>query len=744
MRGFSQLRAFEADEHAKRASIDKRVVFNGTSLTIQSQRRSDASGIFIVPLDELRLPPTAWAPQGTRVIDRPDLTDAIIGAVRVYLTRTGESKSTELNIRSIVNCMAKLFEFGWLHGAFKISDWTEENAMALRELLSSGGWQKALQLESRAHSLLQQTHVESAMRFVNKSGGISNEFFAALGSNVNVKEFAGNARLVEIALSLTLKKGSVSNSSQGMGQSLLRQTMGWINLLADVPGPSGLRFTPFENSFKQSKKHGRPGGRTSNLAPEEVGQLLKEANKWIYSHSKPILELFKEMSTVAGQAPDLQAEQNQLRKVLAHSTKKQEILNLLNVNDVVLRRAAYAHSEELSVRQLAQALFDACFIVIGFYNARRAGEIVDPMYGLYYDALQPFDPALGLYECDFYLEKYRKDYKKFFVNKGTVDAIGILKEMSKLAIELRIQRGWVSGEGGHPKERKVCQIPQFDAPRETTPKWFVFNAGLDGASRFFFIRAMGADASWHVRPHMLRRAYALIMHYRYENSELMAVSFQLDHVASGVNETITYLTNPSKADGRVKLERFGPPSERVNLLMQKEQFGLDAELKLVAHEKLHQFVSDLLAGTNKTSGGLSRLMLKFHQKLSGRLDYASLDIVKKVDALVLAVESRGQTLRPYPHGDCGAPTEKRARIARCFDEKNGVLDRAKASPETCHKCPFHRASAGHVEGLKREKLWISARLSELPAGMLRNKHSQDLTNLDKVITFHEKRLGATA
>ncbi|RYH58031.1 MAG: hypothetical protein EON54_11695, partial [Alcaligenaceae bacterium] len=244
--------------------------------------------------------------------------------------------------------MAKLFEYGWLNGVFKISDWTEENAIALRELLSSGGWQKALQLESRARSLLQQTHVDSAMRFVNKTGGISNEFFFALGSNVNAKELAGNARLIEITLALKLKNGNVNNSSQGMGQSLLRQTMGWINLLADVPGPSGLRFTPFENAFKQSRKYGRVGGRTSNLAPEEVGQLLKEANKWIYSHSKPILELFKEMSTIAGQAPDLQAEQNQLRHVLAHSEKKQEILKLLNVKDVVLRRPAYAHSEELS------------------------------------------------------------------------------------------------------------------------------------------------------------------------------------------------------------------------------------------------------------------------------------------------------------------------------------------------------------------------------------------------------------
>ncbi len=552
MRGFSQLRVLEANEHAKRASIDERVVFDGKSLTIQSRRRSDASGLFIVPLDKLRLPPTAWAPQGTRLIDRPDLTDAIIGAVRVYLIRTGESKSTELNIRSIVNCMAKLFEFGWLNASYKISDWTKEGAIALRVLLSSGGWQKALQLEFRTRSLLQQTNVDSAMRFVNKSGGISDEFFSALGSNVNVKEFAGNAKLVETALSIKLKSGSARNSSQGMGQSLLRQTMGWINLLADVPGPAGLTFTPFENAFRESNKHGRPGGRTSNLAPEEVGQLLKEANNWIYSYSKPILELFKEMRTAAGLAPDLQAEQNQLREVLAQSAKKQDVLRVLGLEDIVLRRAAYAHSEELSVRQLAQALFDACFIVNGFYNARRAGEIVDRMYGIYYDALQPFDKALGLYECDFYLEKYRKDYKKFFVNKGTVDAIGILKEMSKLAVELRIQRGWASGEGSHPKERKVCQIPQFDAPRETSPKWFVFNAGLDGASRFFFLRAMGGSASWHVRPHMLRRAYALIMHYRYENSELMAVSFQLDHVGSGVNETITYLTDPSKADGRVK------------------------------------------------------------------------------------------------------------------------------------------------------------------------------------------------
>lgn len=744
MRGFSQLRALEADEHAKRASIEQRVVWDGRSLTVQIRRRSDAAGIFTVPLDGLLLPPTAWAPKGTRVIDRPDLVQTIKGAVSVYLTRTGESKSTEQNIRSVVNCLAKFFEFGWLNGSYRMSDWTEERTVLLFEALCAGGWEKALDLEARTCALLKQTNVEDAKRFLNVNGGIANEFFFSLGSNSNTKELGKNAGQIEAALSVQLKSAGFSNSSGGMGQSLLRQTMGWINLLADVPGPAGLQFTPFENSFKKSKKHGRPGGRTSNLAPEEVGKLLKEAHLWIYTYSIPILLLFEEMKVAAALASNIQDEQTKFREILAHSTLKQEILTLLKLDDLVLRRAAYAQPNVLSLRQLAQALFDACFIVIGFCNARRAGEIVDRMFGLYFDAMQPFDSALGLHECDFYLEKYRKDYKKFFVNKGTVAAINVLKNMSALAVDLRRLRGWVTGEGGDNKERKVCQIPQFDAREETSPKWFVFNAGLGGASRFYFVRAMGVDASWHVRPHMLRRAYALIMHYRYENSEIMAVSYQLDHVETGVNETITYLTDASKSDDRVKLERFSPLPEDVDLMTAKEEFGLNTELRAVAHEKLHQFVGDLLSGNNKTSGGLPRLMLKFHQKLSGRMDYAALSEPEKVDALVLAVESRGQTLRPYPHGDCGAPTEKRARIARCFDSKNDALDRSRASAETCHKCPFHRASLGHIEGLKREKLWISARVSELPSGVLRTQQTQNLANLEKVIIYHEKRLGVTS
>lgn len=743
MRGFSKVRVQDAEQFARSVSPADRVILVDGKLYIRISQRSDAPPLEPIDIGSSWLPPTPWAPQGTRMAARDDLLQLIAGAVRVYLRRTGESKSTLSVVRSLVSTLSKFFEYGWLHHCYMGRDWTESHTSELLKQLAKGGWQTALQIRERTQRWVAGKSTEQLGRCFNKNGGLREKTCGdELRTNARAKELCPLPELLETLLHGRAVKHRryAATSDNGMSQTMLRQTLSWINVLADVRG--GLSFTPYENVFRESHTYGRPLGRTKNITPGEVGSLLKESFTWIFDYSQPILELFEELvEAIERDAVPMEDRLDYISGWLPNSKHRELIESLLRVQLCSVRLRGSLPSD-VTLQKLAQALFDACFVVIGFMNARRADEIRHPRIGIYYDALTLFDERLGLYECDFYLEKYRKAYKRFFVNSSTVAAVKVLRRSADVAVRLRVSAGLaITGIGSTSQERKITQIPRFIFHRgDTTPAWFSFNAGPNGQSRFFFERALPGAKEWHLRPHMLRRAYALIYYYRYEEGEMLALSVQLDHFSIGT--TTQYITESSIPDGRVSISAYGRLTDEEKARLKLEERSVELELEVVHQEKLFAFVEAALSGADRTSGGLAKLLRRFHAKLSTRIDYADLSRHQQANSLTKMVEARGHRLRPFRHGDCGAPAEGSGRVlSRCFDIETQSRDTSQANAETCHKCAYHRASAGHVKGLQNQLKWMATALAGLPSTSLHYRRQKaEIASLEKVIAFHRAAL----
>lgn len=739
MRGFSKLMQKEAQLRAAADESADRVSIRGGVIYVKVNRRSDEPQLFQIDLNDVWLPPTTWAPEGKRLIDREDLTTLILDSVTTYLRRNGESKSTDSVTRNITGCLCKFFEYGWINNCYEARDWTAAHTERLLNELALGGWSAALRVQERTSKWIASAIPIDIATTVNPERGLREELLRSkLLTNAKGRELTPALALIRQVIPQSVRyRKHKTTSTNGMSVSMLRQTLGWINLLADVP-EGGLPFTPFENIFQLSLQRGRPIGRTKNISPGEVGVIMSEAFKWIYQFSTPVMALFEELADAFEKNHVAFGDRhNYLTTYLPISKYRPEVEEKLGVL-LCGKRVKGVDALTVPLHTVAQALFDACFVAIGFMNARRAAEIQSSRVGIYYEALSVFDERLGLYECDFYLEKYRKGYKRFFVNGATAAAIELLKKTSNLAIRLRAGAGLrPSGEGNITTERKISQIPRFVRIKgDINPEWFSFNAGPNGNSRFFFERAFKGTTSWHLRPHMLRRAYALIYFYRYENGELLALAQQLDHFS--VETTGTYLSDASVRDGRVERAAFGRVSDEEKALLDLEQRSIDLEMEDVHNEKMRAFIDCVVRGTELTSGGLGKLMRRFHTKLSTRLDYSGLDQANQGRVLMEAVAQRGHRLRPFRHGDCGVPEGySHKRLARCYDDKAHGLDKSQASPILCHKCPYHRSTKGHLEGLRNEKVWMMKNLETMPSGsMLWKREIAEISNLEKVICFH--------
>lgn len=742
MRGFSNLRKEWAATHASETDLTQQIACIDGVLTLRVQQRSDKDPHIRIDLKECWLPPTLWAPHGMRLADREDLVEAIASAVRVYIVRAGESKSTGLVVRSIVTALAKVFEYGWLNHCYRTSDWSCDVANRLLGKLVDGGWAAALQLDERVNVWMEQATIDEIDALVNGSGRLAEERLReCLKTNCSTREFDQiYEKVLRTRTRRTTKaRKNAATSSRGMSASLLRQTMSWINLLADIPS-GGLQFTPFENIFRTAHKLGRPLGRTGNISPGEVGKLLAESFAWVYEHSAPIVALLDEMADALG--PDSVGMARQTIQEVAERSQSRLAIEAALGMKVVCSKGRVVSVPTVTHQELAHATFDACFLVIAFMNARRADEIQHQLFGIHYDALSVFDERLNLYTCEFYFEKYRKGYGRRFVNQCTVDAVIVLKRLSDVAVKVRKAfRLQNTGEGSAPRERKISQAPQLTLTRLAAPSWFSFTATTNGKSRLIFDRAFGDKTNWALRPHMLRRAYALIHHYRYEDADLLALSQQLDH--SGIYSTTVYLTDASVPDSRVPLEMYGRLTAQEKKMMELEQRSVQLELEAVHREKLFNFVEAVIGATDKSSGGFSRLIRKYHARLALRVDYSRLEQKRQAEKLTESILVRGHKLRPFRHGDCGAAdVAGRRGLGACYDDEVGRLNRAHAEPIVCHKCPYHRATTGHLTGLRAELTRMETHLALVGPGTLMAKtQEREVENLKVVIRYHESVIG---
>jgi hypothetical protein len=747
-----------------------KVVDNVLRVAIPSAR-TDATKYREFDLCEFYLPPTPFSPNPIPLVDRPELVSILERAVAIYGARTSPEKSWHESIGNATRTLCKLFEYSWLNGLYSISDWTSSDFSDLSDLLAQGGWAKALRIPGRTKEWVERIGRDQLLSILPSTRGrdrwsLGEAFNQALGTNVRSRELLpAKAEILnylaprssraekrsttsrtngldstETPPSKPLKTGRSFES--GMGESQLRQELGWINLIGDIFDNPPIAFVPYPNAFTLSKELGRTTGRTDNLSPDHIAKILVDAKWWldeIAPHALALSDLLANQlikSSTGGMGSKAQLA------VLRTSDAREAIEQALGVEITTVcgtKRAPHS-----TVNSVVGSVYTACFSLLAFLNARRKDELIHRRYGLSKVALTPVNRAIGLFSCDFYIEKTYRTYTPFFIASLSVRAIETLDAFSDIARRIR-ENFSEDGVGAEPnipdREDILFEMPRFNeagAPLGQ-PKWYTFDT--EGVARDFLQRALGKDVIVRVAPHMYRRGYALIFHYRYEIESIHALSHQLGHfdltrVWRYVTDAADGATGPAARD----YAKGGSPAERAR---EADLLAIERDIRAIGDERVRELVADVVKGTARANVGFQRLVLRFHQRLGRRLTYRELAAEEQAKVIADSLVARGHSSHPMPHVNCLAARGRRNRGAKCYSSKIGGISRQDAEPSLCGGCAYGSVRRGHVSSIELDLGRSRARLASMPdpssLGAIALRKSID--NGTAMVTLLRTRLG---
>lgn len=736
--------------------------------------RSDSPKYQRFDLCEFYLPPTLFCQHPIPLTDRPELISILQRALHAYGLRISPDKSWHQAMANATRTLCKLFEYSWLNGLYSISDWTTKDFEDLSQLLAKGGWAKALRLQERTRDWVQEIGREGVLAVLpsvrsRADWSLGEKFNQALGTNVRSRELRPAKDVVSEYLlgpkssaeSKPADAGPSSATSQarrkpgrektgrsfelGMGESQLRQELNWLNLLGDILENPPVDFSPYPSTFRLSKELGRQGGRTDNLAPDHVAKLLVEAKWWIDELAPHALALCTALSEPLlqsnGQGVD---SKEQIANLMACDTRL-AIENLLGCEiRTVTGNNSTPHSSATSV---IGSLYTACFIVLAFLNARRKDELIHRKYGLSAVCLTPVNEAIDLYKCEFYIEKTFRAYVDYFIASLSVKAIRVLEQFSSVAREIR-----ASFSHGAPRTEDVSEEREdklFELPRLNNShgllgyaRWYAFEP--DGLARDFLRRALGENITVRVAPHMFRRGYALIFHYRYEMESMHALSYQLGHF--DLTRAWRYVTD--EADGATgpaakDYARGRGPADRA---LNADLLGIHEEVRAVGEDRLRELVSQVVANSGRPNSGFQRLVQRFHQLLLRSQNFKELAAEEQAERITKTLIERGHTSHPLPHTNCMAARGRRNRGAKCFSSKTGGISRQDADALVCGTCPYGNTQKGHLKTIELDLERQQRRLANLPdhSSVTAVKLRASVANVAGMLRLQRQRLGIAA
>lgn len=735
---------------------DGLVFVHGTQIRfLDFSAREDEHSIRSFDLNDYWLPATPFRPSPTPVGSYPHLVQGIAASMLDLGRRISpSSKDGYKRISTALNTLTKFIEYGWINGYYSFEDWTDVATVKLAEALGLGGWTGALRIDERTQKVIADSSLLELNSFVGRSKtsltfgyAIRENFRATLGTNARGQELTDAKRAILDKLGLKgydesaesserIRRVKKRSSVSGMGQTHLRQELAAINLLAEHLGDTSLSFIPYPDTVKTSKKYGRAGRRTANLSPESVAALLKEAYWWIDKAADPILGAVEDV--YKGLAENAELELEPSPEVVWNSLICSR--HFATIEELTGENITSIGSRGLSFKQVIYCLASACFVTIAFLNARRRDEVQHKKIGLHRKCLSVVDRQLGLYQCEFFIEKSHKIYVPFYVGKFTRTAIRILERLSDAARAIDAIRGVSAHVPQNEKEDKLFQLPRIVGKVQGGKQWFAFNASSEGISRGFVTRALGADSQLRVHPHMFRRAYALIFHYRYENATLQALAQQLGHFDL---ETVrVYISDRATGTDEHSATSFGRLTQAQIKAQHQKIRELNGEIQEVGRERVLELVEEIVGGSSAASqGGFVRLIRRFHQIMGRRLDYSGLDRRKKVQFLAGALTNMGHVFHPMRHANCVASVSRKNKAAGCYSERTKGLGREDASAATCTTCPYGHWTSGHTAALLEDEACLARQVAERQSMTLTNRNDAiQLANLRAMLRLRAQRL----
>jgi hypothetical protein len=713
-------------------------------------------------LADFWLPPTPFSPHPTRLADREDLASVMFG-VAMELDRriSPKSKSGVNRFSATLRSVSKFLEYGWLNGYYTPRDWTEAASKELLKALATKGWAGVLNLRARAVQLIEKAGRELVSTLVGPSHThsfgytLDSRFCELIGTNLSGQELipAKAEFLRHLGIERDDDTGEHSSrvhrikhqsSVAGMGESHLRQELASINILGEMDVENGLSFVPFADTVRLAKQYGRAGSRTANITPDTVAALLKEAHHWIEEVSSPVLLLLEDICRVfsarASAGLDISPDDAWSAMRSSHHLSKIETLLGEEIVTIGLRED---EEGKTSLKQVIYCLATACFIVIAFLNARRRDEISHKKIGLHRRALRLVDRRLGLYQCEFFIEKTYKTYVPFFVGGFTRRAIRVMERLSDIARDVDAVRGASQGAPEDHYEDKLFHMPRIVGQNLGGGlQWFIFRATTNGESRKFVERALGRASTIRIHPHMFRRGYALIFHYRYENETLQAIAYQLGHIDLGSAEI--YISDRGLRQGQSEARAFGTLTKAQIAAHRQHTAQLRTDIDDIAKERIRELVAEVVSGKPSARGQFARLVQRFHQRLGSRLDYSGLDRRSQARILGDALVARGHAFHPLPHANCAASPVRRSHTAGCFSKRSGSIARENASALTCTQCPYGHWVAGHSAAIAKdiERLEASTASVTGQGTLVDRRRVIEAENLREVLKLRTRQLAS--
>jgi len=694
----------------------------------------------ILDLRKLVLPNLPFLRDAQCVADRGDLRIAVVRALDRYMTRSSAGKQRHSTAQQLVAAYGRLFEYGWLRGAYALTDWTQALFDDLAADLASGGWYRALRIEERCAVLLSRMNEEERAQLwsIRRYSTGCDIHLAAdalddLRTNGNhwirlhARRYLAHCMRKDIPELTVIASTPVRSGADGT-ESIARHTFRSANLLAAVEG--GFAFLPYPNAESlATSKLFRPIGRTRSLDPSSLGEVLRCSHWWVFSVGPHLIRVLRHVATRRAlwiESP------KKLRDCLA------ECPALVDVEQLVGQsiRTPYGRgtSGGVSLRSVVEALMCACAVLLAVLNARRRDEILHPVIGLKKGSVRPVDETLGVYLCDFYIEKTAKTRVPFYVGPMTRSVVQLLEEIAETEISADLQPAT-----GDREDISLFRVPLVPLGTRA-PRWLNWNQRWDRVRLQKHVMKSSPHIS--LAAHMFRRAYALLFHYRFEEGTLHALSQQLGHL--DVEMTRVYVSDVRSTPlEKTGTHLYGGMPAAHRRALEDESRILELEIRQVGLEKLRSYVESVLRGDSDISGAYMRLIQRVHQALSGRLDYCETSLDSQVRKLSAVLESRGHAPMPMKHGTCMAGGAALRLRGHCYSEEKGVLDRSAASANTCLRCPYQVVTWRHLESLRQE----ARALEELgmKAVNLRSaaaRAKRDLLNV--VIKHHELRLGRQA
>lgn len=463
-------------------------------------------------------------------------------------------------------------------------------------------------------------------------------------------------------------------------------------------GLSTSSFNHHLNPEPRSAPKTGPGSRpTTNLTVDECADILAESLKWVYDYSPLILKTveFARNEVEGLRETDVHALKKAWKRVYAFY--EEEARNVA----IPIKRIGERNVGPTSLGRLVKLLMYALFVDIGINTARRVSEQVGNdgvPYGLYKGALtsQVLADGFRVHRVDWYVTKSVQDWMVFPANQLVADAYAVLERLYDL-------------NEFHSKAREAKSVSASDARKR---KLFTLRTIVPGATsnghpreewrateRDEFLRYAGVDPKRFANSKApFRRMFSVLFMHRYDLPEHPALKTYLAHLDAAT--TAGYFNDQQiREPGQSIRELHAPAFVDKDLL--KEMANANVEYMA---EQIHR----MLKG-EAIAGGFPAVAAKLAREMSANVDFATLSLEFKADAVAARLNQLGHRCAPMDHACCmaGRPL-KTGEQAKCF--RDGAFHREDASAKKCSGCVHESASDSYLAYVK-EQLADSKRLS---------------------------------